>query len=135
MLPCALPFSSNPQTSGMGSGRFADGIAWQLRRPLPRPQAYGDTGLGLAISRHFWLARMMGGDVTVTSELGQGSGFTPTSAISDPSGRFRLGGTIFKAAIPLVVRLVFYLVHLPRASLVARCPLEARATAFRAMRS
>jgi signal transduction histidine kinase len=35
---------------------------------------YGGTGLGLALSRK--LARMMGGDVTVTSEMGNGSVFT-----------------------------------------------------------
>src|SRR5262245_45588926 len=34
---------------------------------------YGGTGLGLALSRK--LARMMGGDVTVTSEPGKGSVF------------------------------------------------------------
>jgi GAF domain-containing protein len=37
-------------------------------------QKFGGTGLGLALSRK--LARMMGGDVTVTSEMGKGSVFT-----------------------------------------------------------
>src|ERR1019366_8534720 len=35
---------------------------------------YGGTGLGLAITRHFCL--MMGGDVSVASEIGKGSTFT-----------------------------------------------------------
>ena len=43
---------------------------------------YGGAGLGLAISRHF--CRLMGGDISVTSKLGEGTSFTvrlPTTVV------------------------------------------------------
>lgn len=59
------------------------GISPEQRERLFRPfsqgdastsRKYGGTGLGLTISRHF--CRMMGGQISVDSELGEGSRFT-----------------------------------------------------------
>jgi len=66
------------RVSDSGIGLTADQMS-RLFQPFTQADAstmrkYGGTGLGLAICHHF--CEMMGGSITVTSELGHGSSFT-----------------------------------------------------------
>jgi PAS domain S-box-containing protein len=72
----------------------------RLYRPFMQADAsttrkYGGTGLGLAISRR--LCQMMGGSLSVESQLGQGSVFTvrmpgdACGAVCQPAGRLSIG--------------------------------------------
>lgn len=62
---------------------------------------YGGTGLGLVISRQF--CRMMGGDITVASELGQGSTFTVDmpSTVIVPTAKAKTDGAGSVATVGL----------------------------------
>jgi len=82
--PDAQPATLNFAVSDTGIGLTAEQLG-RLFQAFEQAEAatarkYGGTGLGLALSRKF--CRLMGGDLTVRSELGQGSTFTVTLPVA-----------------------------------------------------
>lgn len=92
------------EVTDTGIGMSAEQIA-RLFQPFEQADAsttrqYGGSGLGLVISRN--LARQMGGDITVASQLGRGSVFVVSLPLPEaaaeravtvmPQGRMRLAG-------------------------------------------
>ncbi|WP_017719239.1 ATP-binding protein [Kamptonema formosum] len=84
LSPCESPLSNSPapwivfRVSDTGIGMTKEQIFGIFesftQADASTTRKYGGTGLGLAISRRF--CQMMGGDITVESELGLGSTFT-----------------------------------------------------------
>jgi two-component system NtrC family sensor kinase len=71
---CFVEFAVSDTGIGMTADQQAKLFQEFTQADSLTARRYGGTGLGLALSRK--LARMMGGDVTVTSEPGKGSVFT-----------------------------------------------------------
>jgi signal transduction histidine kinase len=98
---------SGAGTDGVGSVEFRvsdTGIGMteeqleRIFRPFVQAESstsskYGGTGLGLTLSRRF--CRVMGGDITVTSEPGVGSAFTVTLPVNPPPDRNRGTETLY----------------------------------------
>lgn len=93
-------FSSSPDGGGVlmvrvrdtGIGIGADKMA-ELFKPFSQVDAsatrrFGGTGLGLCISRSF--AKLLGGDISVTSETGRGSEFTVSISTGTGEGTNRV---------------------------------------------
>ena len=82
--PARIEFSVSDTGIGIPADKIGDLFVPFTQVDGSSTRRYGGTGLGLAISRR--LARALGGDVEVTSEMGRGSTFTLTIDASPPKG-------------------------------------------------
>ena len=72
--PDEIVFEVQDSGIGMTAGQLGRLFEAFTQAEASTTKRFGGTGLGLTISRHF--CRMMGGEITVTSEAGKGSCFT-----------------------------------------------------------
>ena len=79
---------------GIPQGQIGKLFAEFSQADTSATRKFGGTGLGLAISRNF--TRMMGGDISVRSEEGQGSTFTVRlpADVSKYVGQYKTGGML-----------------------------------------
>jgi signal transduction histidine kinase len=92
--------SISVRDSGIGISEEAVGRVFEefQQADVSTTRQYGGTGLGLTISRN--LARLLGGDLTASSVLGEGSTFTltfPTHYEKDPASSAAIVDTVHPA--------------------------------------
>jgi signal transduction histidine kinase/DNA-binding NarL/FixJ family response regulator len=78
--------------TGIGVSRDVIDTLFQpfIQADVSTTRRFGGTGLGLTISRHF--AQLLGGEITLDSEVGKGSTFTLTIATGELQGVRMLAG-------------------------------------------
>lgn len=85
--PNRMRFSISDTGIGLTDEQIARLFEDYTQADISTARKYGGTGLGLAISKK--LAKLMGGDIIVTSEHGAGSVFTLTIETGEPSQQTR----------------------------------------------